>query len=98
VDGTGRAAAATAHHEDDPLCTLVDALQARHPRVRAHCQAVAVLAARIIAVATPSTPCSRLAPAGPAERPGAPLQELDAHAGTQFDPDCVTALRVALGG
>jgi two-component system, cell cycle response regulator len=54
------------------------------------------LAARIIAVADAFHAMLETRP----YRPGRPalraLEELDEHAGSQFDPDCVSALRLAL--
>jgi putative nucleotidyltransferase with HDIG domain len=54
------------------------------------------LAARIIAVADAFQAMLETRPYRPGRSPGRALDELDEHAGTQFDPDCVSALRLAL--
>jgi putative nucleotidyltransferase with HDIG domain len=54
------------------------------------------LAARIIAVADAFHAMLETRPYRPGRPPGHALDELDAHADSQFDPDCVSALRLVL--
>lgn len=54
------------------------------------------LAARIIAVADAFHAMLETRPYCTGRSPRRALDELDAHAGTQFDPDCVSVLRLAL--
>ncbi len=56
------------------------------------------LAARIVAVADAFHAMLETRPYRPERSPAEALEELDEHAGSQFDPRCVAALRLAVEG